>query len=223
MLHDKFSETGSIPAGSSLSERGIPAGEILVSTSTPLITSYIVGKIKTRHPSQHCHAETIEFEGNPIRIHPPAIAIVDQQQWPRLASQTNRTCGKFCAFIVICDRESSEAVTSGCKHTIALIKPDIEELMRAFDHILSGRDPQAFRAQNNAPISVPNQRYTPRPAFTKREGEVFAGILKGQRYKQIAASLGISEATVKVHAYRIFDKTGVSSKHRLVSNYHAAG
>ncbi|MEX0344723.1 MAG: response regulator transcription factor [Rhizobiaceae bacterium] len=221
MLHDKFSETGSIPAGPALSERIISADKILVSTSAPLITSYISGKIKARHPGVPCDTETVIPNGNPIRIYQSAIAIVDEEQWRQLAGEPSLSSGRFHAFIVICDRDSSEAATSGSGNTIALVKPDIEELMQALGHILSGRDPRSFKGRKRDPISVANQRYTPRPAFTKREGEVFAGILEGLRYKQIAASLGISEATVKVHAYRIFDKTGVSSKHRLVSNYHA--
>ncbi len=223
MLHDKFSETGSIPAGSALSERVTPAGKIHVSTSTPLITSFIAGKIKARYPGARCDTDAIILAGNTIRIHHSAIAILDEQQWRQMACESAQTCSKFHAFILLCDQDPNETATSACGNAIALVKPDIEELMRALGHLLSGRDPRSFKAQKSAPISVPVQRYTPCPPFTKREGEVFAGILKGQRYKQIAASLGISEATVKVHAYRIFDKTGVSSKHRLVSNYHAAG
>jgi DNA-binding CsgD family transcriptional regulator len=52
----------------------------------------------------------------------------------------------------------------------------------------------------------------PEAKLTVRELEVVALIVKGMRYKEIAASLGLSYETVKTYVGRIRKKLGVSSK-----------
>lgn len=51
--------------------------------------------------------------------------------------------------------------------------------------------------------------------LTDRELELVSLIASGCSNKDIAESLGISEATVKRHLYNVFDKTGVSSRLEL--------
>ena len=53
-------------------------------------------------------------------------------------------------------------------------------------------------------------------AFTRRETEVLSWIARGFKNRQIAAELGIKEATVRTYIESIFGKTGIHSKHRLV-------
>lgn len=50
-----------------------------------------------------------------------------------------------------------------------------------------------------------------RDRLTPREREVMALIARGRRNKQIAAELGLSENTVKVHRHHIMDKMGAST------------
>ena len=53
-------------------------------------------------------------------------------------------------------------------------------------------------------------------SLTPREQEVLDGVVAGRLNKQIAADLGITEATVKVHRGRVMEKAGVSSVPDLV-------
>ena len=52
--------------------------------------------------------------------------------------------------------------------------------------------------------------------LTAREREVLECVIRGHRNKQIAAELGISEKTVKVHRGRVMQKMGVRSVAELV-------
>jgi FixJ family two-component response regulator len=52
--------------------------------------------------------------------------------------------------------------------------------------------------------------------LTAREREVFALIVRGQRHKQIAHSLGCAERTVKAHRRRVMEKMQVRSLAELV-------
>ena len=57
----------------------------------------------------------------------------------------------------------------------------------------------------------------PGPALTEREREVLAGVARGERSKEIAAHLGITERTVKAHLDSIYNKLGVDSRAAAVS------
>ncbi len=54
-------------------------------------------------------------------------------------------------------------------------------------------------------------------ALTDRELEVLAGVAKGERSKEIAYHLGITERTVKAHLSNIYSKMGVDSRAAAVS------
>jgi FixJ family two-component response regulator len=59
--------------------------------------------------------------------------------------------------------------------------------------------------------------------LTDREREVMAHVLTGALNKQIAAELGISEKTVKVHRGRVMEKMGVNSVAELIRACDRAG
>jgi NarL family two-component system response regulator YdfI len=48
--------------------------------------------------------------------------------------------------------------------------------------------------------------------LTEREGEVLAAVARGERSKEIASRLGITERTVKAHLTSIYNKLGVDSR-----------
>lgn len=52
--------------------------------------------------------------------------------------------------------------------------------------------------------------------LTAREAEIVRMIADGLRNKEIAAQLGISEGTVKVHLHRIYEKLGVDGRVELI-------
>ncbi|MFO1306275.1 MAG: LuxR C-terminal-related transcriptional regulator [Burkholderiales bacterium] len=59
--------------------------------------------------------------------------------------------------------------------------------------------------------------------LTPRERAILDQVLEGRLNKQIAATLGCKEATVKVHRSRLMRKLGVRSLARLVQLAHEAG
>jgi DNA-binding NarL/FixJ family response regulator len=56
--------------------------------------------------------------------------------------------------------------------------------------------------------------------LSRREREVFRYAATGMGNKELANRLAISEATVKVHLTRIFQKLGVSGRAELAAAYH---
>jgi NarL family two-component system response regulator YdfI len=60
---------------------------------------------------------------------------------------------------------------------------------------------------------TPNKKpMEPAPMLTDRESQVLDGVARGERSKEIAARLGISERTVKAYLASIYDKLGVDSR-----------
>lgn len=51
-----------------------------------------------------------------------------------------------------------------------------------------------------------------KPELTDREREVLAAVARGERSKEIATRLGITERTVKAHLASIYNKLGVDSR-----------
>jgi NarL family two-component system response regulator YdfI len=63
-------------------------------------------------------------------------------------------------------------------------------------------------SQANAPKAVSNESIN----LTDRELEVLEAVARGERSKEIASHLGISERTVKAHLASIYNKLGVDSR-----------
>ena len=59
--------------------------------------------------------------------------------------------------------------------------------------------------------------------LTSREGQVLALVVSGLKTKQVAAQLGTSEKTIKVHRARVMQKMQADSLADLVLMAHAAG
>jgi NarL family two-component system response regulator YdfI len=56
-----------------------------------------------------------------------------------------------------------------------------------------------------------------RPSLTKREREILQRVAAGERNKEIAARLGISEPTVKSHLAAVYFKLGVDARASAVA------
>lgn len=87
-----------------------------------------------------------------------------------------------------------------------LSKPFAEKAL--FDAIRSAIDRDRTDRARRAELAGLRER---RQRLTPREHEVMARIARGRRNKQIAAELGLSENTVKVHRHHIMEKMGVST------------
>ena len=80
-----------------------------------------------------------------------------------------------------------------------------QDLLSAIQHCLA-KDREAREAR--AQLAMLSRRYS---ALTRREREVMALIVSGQRNKQIAGELGIKEITVKIHRARVMQKMRAAS------------
>jgi len=67
-------------------------------------------------------------------------------------------------------------------------------------------------APQAAPIAVPAAPASRLDVMSRRELDILRGIARGQGNKEIARSLGIAEATVKIHVQHILRKLDVSSR-----------
>ena len=110
------------------------------------------------------------------------------------------------------DADITRAVGAGA--TGYLLKAERpEELFSAIHAAAEGRTvlspPVADR--------VMAQLRTPRPALTDRERDILAQLARGSSNREIARALFISEATVKTHLGRIYDKLGVDSRAAAVA------
>lgn len=61
------------------------------------------------------------------------------------------------------------------------------------------------------------------PTLTRRERDVAGLVAAGQRNRTIAAALGISEGTVKMHLHNVYAKLGLESRTQLAMNVRARG
>lgn len=110
------------------------------------------------------------------------------------------------------DADINRAIAAGA--TGYLLKAERpEELFAAIHAAAEGRTtlspPVASR--------VMAQLRTPSPQLTDREQEILAQLAQGLGNREIARALFISEATVKTHLGRIYDKLGVDTRSGAVA------
>ncbi|MGE0404672.1 MAG: response regulator transcription factor [Candidatus Korobacteraceae bacterium] len=99
-----------------------------------------------------------------------------------------------------------------------LIRPvDAGELLKAV-HIALEKDRQMrfARMQLNAVVAEFRSFQQHVASLTPREHEVLRHLLAGERNKEIAFQLGITEKTIKVHRARVMEKMGAQSLACLV-------
>jgi pimeloyl-ACP methyl ester carboxylesterase/DNA-binding CsgD family transcriptional regulator len=74
-----------------------------------------------------------------------------------------------------------------------------------------------------APSRPVPRRTLPLAELTPQERNVLEGIARGQDNAEIAASLGLSEKTVRNHVTRVFDKIGVQQRYQAIILAREAG
>ncbi len=101
-----------------------------------------------------------------------------------------------------------------CPDLLAVLLRTMRTRDQAWALVKRGRDDELARLVG---VPLPN-RNDPRSLLSPREKEIYDLVCQGLPTRQIAGMLFISEATVKVHAQHIFDKTGIRSRAALALN-----
>ncbi|WP_040809104.1 response regulator [Nocardia concava] len=110
------------------------------------------------------------------------------------------------------DADITRAIAAGA--TGYLLKAERpEELFAAIQAAAQGR------TALSPPIAdrVMNRIRNPQPALTPRELDILTQLAQGLGNREIARALHVSEATVKTHLGRIYDKLGVDNRAAAVS------
>jgi len=108
----------------------------------------------------------------------------------------------------VSDGEVLRAIEAGA---VGYLLKDVphEELFRALRAVARG---ERYLAPVVTERLMAQWQQPARASLTDRELDVLRAVARGEANKEIAASLGISEPTVKAHLVRIFDKLGVENR-----------
>ncbi|WHM38081.1 response regulator transcription factor [Streptomyces sp. BPTC-684] len=144
----------------------------------------------------------------------PDVVLMDLQLGPGIdgVEATRRIAGTGVRVLVLTtydtDADITRAIAAGA--TGYLLKAERpEELFAAIRAAAQGRTalspPVASRVMER-------MRGTGRPSLTDRELDILAQLSRGLGNREIARALFISEATVKTHLGRIYEKLGVETR-----------
>ncbi|WP_128436215.1 response regulator [Streptomyces cyaneus] len=105
------------------------------------------------------------------------------------------------------DADITRAIEAGATGYLLKAEPP-DELFAAIHAAAEGR------TALSAPVAgrVMAHLRRPRPTLTERERDILAQLARGIGNRDIARALYISEATVKTHLRRIYDKLGVDTR-----------
>ncbi|HEX8912097.1 MAG TPA: response regulator transcription factor [Humisphaera sp.] len=149
--------------------------------------------------------------------HRPDVAVLDYQM-PELdgAAATTAIRSKDPAAKVIVlsvfkgEEDVHRAVRAGASGYLPKAS-EPTELLTAIRTIHRGG--QYFPPAINAALA----ERASRGELSERERQVLEAIVRGRSNKEIAAELGISENTVKVHTTRVFEKLGVADRMEAIT------
>lgn len=115
------------------------------------------------------------------------------------------------------DQKAQEALQLGVNGMV--IKANApRDLLVCLEAVFQGRrwfDQEVLqRAMERA--QDPEAKRDPLAVLSDRERAIVALVQRGLRNKEVAAELGLTEGTVKVHLHKIFDKLNVRSRTELI-------
>jgi DNA-binding NarL/FixJ family response regulator len=96
-----------------------------------------------------------------------------------------------------------------------------EEILAGLDELVAGGAPMSRPIARRVLAAFARPAGNDAEAVTARESEIMNALARGLAYKEIAAELGISAATVKNHLYRIYEKLQVRSRTEAVVKWLA--
>lgn len=153
----------------------------------------------------------MEGEGDAGGAGEEAGAVDDPVRVPRRTTRRLTAAGPSPHVLVLTtydtDADITGAIEAGATgYLLKAERPD--ELFAAIHAAAQGR------TALSAPVAgrVMAQMRQPRPTLTDRERDILAQLAQGLGNRSIAKALFISEATVKTHLGRIYDKLGVDTR-----------
>ncbi|HWH23139.1 MAG TPA: response regulator transcription factor [Allosphingosinicella sp.] len=117
----------------------------------------------------------------------------------------------------IAPRQAYEALQLGLDGLVIKTRA-MQDLLACLDSVCHGRrwvDHQVLQQAMDHSFASADGGTDPLAKLSSRERAVVALLLKGQRNRDIAGELGLTEGTVKAHLHNIYDKLGVSSRTEL--------
>jgi two-component system, NarL family, response regulator YdfI len=133
-----------------------------------------------------------------IRARWPAVALVILTTYNEDDLMMRGLRAGACSYLLKdTNRQTLFATLRAAARGEVLLKPDV--LARVL-------------AQRQNSDARPGKAVEPGPALTEREQEVLIAVARGERSKEIAIHLQISERTVKAHLASIYNKLGVDSR-----------
>jgi len=115
------------------------------------------------------------------------------------------------------ERRAQEAMQLGVSGVV--IKANApRDLLICLEAVAQGRrwfDQEVLQRAMEAAQS-PEAASDPLNGLSARERAIVALVQRGLRNKEVAAELGLTEGTVKVHLHKIFEKLGVRSRTELI-------
>ena len=107
------------------------------------------------------------------------------------------------------EADTMRAMQLGIRAIVKKTAP-VSTLLECLREVSTGR---IWMEESSAIVGFLQRRETSR--LTPREQEVVRLVCEGMKNKQIAARLGITPGTVKVHLMHIFEKTGLKDRYAL--------
>jgi DNA-binding NarL/FixJ family response regulator len=155
---------------------------------------------------------------------PAQLALVDinlpGQPGPTAVLRLRETCPALrCVMLTSFDDAENlfASLQAGAAGYLLKSSPP-EEIVAGLDELLAGGAPMSRPIARRvlATFARPLSRPAVAEEITPREREIMDQLARGLAYKEIAAELSISTATVKNHLYRIYEKLAVRSRTEAV-------
>ncbi len=163
----------------------------------------------------HAYSDAEAFVQSGPVLH-PCVIIIDMQMPGKngLEVQSDLTRINSSAPVVFLSGQSYPAqIVSGFKNGAFdfLFKPvEIDILLQTVERAI------AFDLTQQATMTATDQTRARYESLSPREQEVCLHLAQGKIRKNIALLLGISEATLKIHKYRIYEKMAVQTSAELL-------
>jgi FixJ family two-component response regulator len=149
----------------------------------------------------------------------PAVILLDMQM-PDMSGldlqEQLQKLGRKTPIVFVSGQSHPHQIVQGLKKGALdfLFKPfNLEDLLKAVADAID------FDARQLKRISIDVETKRDYESLTPREREVCAWLVKGLLNKDIAVTLGTTDATIKVHKARVMDKMHVDSVQTLVKKY----